>query len=91
MYLQYDTVEAAISAQRAMHLRWFAGRQISVLFMVCYKTQTLQYVVLDKFLNPSRLVYLGTRNRVLVLDFSVSTFCSVLQQPQVYEAKFIGA
>ncbi|XP_022978011.1 RNA-binding protein 39-like isoform X3 [Cucurbita maxima] len=45
VYLQYDTVEAAINAQRAMHLRWFAGRQISVLFM----------------------------------------------QPQVYEAKFIGA
>ena len=36
VYLQYDTMEAAINAQRAMHMRWFAGRQISVLFMVRY-------------------------------------------------------
>ncbi|KAG7034417.1 RNA-binding protein 39, partial [Cucurbita argyrosperma subsp. argyrosperma] len=56
VYLQYDTVEAAINAQRAMHLRWFAGRQISVLFMLL-----------------------------------LNIISSVMQQPQVYEAKFIGA
>nr|XP_011466737.1 PREDICTED: RNA-binding protein 39 [Fragaria vesca subsp. vesca] len=33
VYLWFETVEAAAAAQRAMHLRWFAGRQISALFM----------------------------------------------------------
>ncbi|XP_062007257.1 uncharacterized protein LOC133724516 [Rosa rugosa] len=33
VYLRFETVEAAAAAQRAMHLRWFAGRQISALFM----------------------------------------------------------
>ncbi|KAK9950007.1 hypothetical protein M0R45_005514 [Rubus argutus] len=33
VYLRFETVEGAAAAQRAMHLRWFAGRQISALFM----------------------------------------------------------
>ncbi|XP_048334754.1 uncharacterized protein LOC107425512 [Ziziphus jujuba] len=33
VYLRFETVEGAMAAQRAMHLRWFAGRQISALFM----------------------------------------------------------
>ncbi|KAF3440506.1 hypothetical protein FNV43_RR18790 [Rhamnella rubrinervis] len=33
VYLRFETVEAAMAAQRSMHLRWFAGRQISALFM----------------------------------------------------------
>ncbi|KAL5555799.1 hypothetical protein UlMin_038035 [Ulmus minor] len=33
VYLRFETVEAAAAAQRSMHLRWFAGRQISALFM----------------------------------------------------------
>ena len=34
VYLQFETVEAASAAQRALHLRWFARRLISALFMV---------------------------------------------------------
>ncbi|CAN6542396.1 hypothetical protein ACFX13_019625 [Malus domestica] len=33
VYLRFEAVEAAAAAQRAMHLRWFAGRLISALFM----------------------------------------------------------
>ncbi|XP_024029118.1 RNA-binding protein 39 [Morus notabilis] len=33
VYLRFETAEAAAAAQRAMHGRWFAGRQISALFM----------------------------------------------------------
>ncbi|MED6138512.1 hypothetical protein PIB30_074874 [Stylosanthes scabra] len=33
VYLRFETVEAASAAQRAMHLRWFARRLISALFM----------------------------------------------------------
>ncbi|XP_020212542.1 RNA-binding protein 39 [Cajanus cajan] len=33
VYLQFETVEAASAAQRAMHTRWFAGRMISAIFM----------------------------------------------------------
>ncbi|XP_050366590.1 uncharacterized protein LOC126785053 [Argentina anserina] len=33
VYLRFETVEGAAAAQRAMHLRWFAGRQISATFM----------------------------------------------------------
>ncbi|TKY73880.1 RNA-binding protein 39 [Spatholobus suberectus] len=33
VYLQFETVEAASAAQRAMHTRWFAGRMISAVFM----------------------------------------------------------
>lgn len=36
VYLRFETVEAAMAAQRAMHLRWFARRLISALFMVNY-------------------------------------------------------
>lgn len=36
VYLRFDTVEAAMAAQSAMHLRWFARRLISALFMVMY-------------------------------------------------------
>ncbi|XP_027352758.1 RNA-binding protein 39 isoform X1 [Abrus precatorius] len=49
VYLQFETVEAASAAQRAMHMRWFARRLISAIFMLF-----------------------------------------VLQQPQIYEAKFKG-
>ncbi|XP_058087263.1 uncharacterized protein LOC131234422 [Magnolia sinica] len=33
VYLQFETVAAAASAQRAMHMRWFARRLISAIFM----------------------------------------------------------
>ncbi|KAL1326863.1 RNA-binding protein 39 [Arachis ipaensis] len=33
VYLRFETVEAASAAQRAMHLRWFARRLISAVFM----------------------------------------------------------
>ncbi|XVE86619.1 hypothetical protein DITRI_Ditri18aG0048500 [Diplodiscus trichospermus] len=33
VYLRFDSMEAAAKAQRAMHMRWFAGRSISALFM----------------------------------------------------------
>lgn len=36
VYLRFETVEAAVAAQRAMHLRWFAGRQIIAVFIVSY-------------------------------------------------------
>lgn len=34
VYLQFETVEAASAAQRAMHTRWFAGRMISAIYML---------------------------------------------------------
>ncbi|KAK7369440.1 hypothetical protein VNO80_11477 [Phaseolus coccineus] len=33
VYLRFETVEAASAAQRAMHMRWFARRLISAIFM----------------------------------------------------------
>ncbi|KAK7358883.1 hypothetical protein VNO77_00823 [Canavalia gladiata] len=33
VYLRFETVEAASAAQRAMHMRWFARRLISAVFM----------------------------------------------------------
>ncbi|XP_027363548.1 RNA-binding protein 39-like isoform X3 [Abrus precatorius] len=33
VYLRFETVEAASAAQRAMHMRWFARRSISAVFM----------------------------------------------------------
>ncbi|KAG2716406.1 hypothetical protein I3760_03G124700 [Carya illinoinensis] len=33
VYLRFETVEAAMAAQRAMHMRWFARRLITALFM----------------------------------------------------------
>ncbi|KAK7316986.1 hypothetical protein RJT34_00850 [Clitoria ternatea] len=33
VYLQFGTVEAASAAQRAMHMRWFARRLISAVYM----------------------------------------------------------
>jgi hypothetical protein len=36
VYLRFETVEGAMAAQSAMHLRWFARRLISALFMVMY-------------------------------------------------------
>ncbi|KAK8710014.1 hypothetical protein V6N13_145358 [Hibiscus sabdariffa] len=33
VYLRFDSTEAAGKAQRAMHMRWFAGRSISALYM----------------------------------------------------------
>ena len=34
VYLQFDSMEAAARAQRAMHMRWFARRSILAIFMV---------------------------------------------------------
>lgn len=36
VYLRFETVEAASAAQRAMHMRWFARRLISAIFMVIH-------------------------------------------------------
>ncbi|GKV25240.1 hypothetical protein SLEP1_g34704 [Rubroshorea leprosula] len=33
VYLRFESVEAAARAQRAMHMRWFAGRSISATYM----------------------------------------------------------
>ncbi|CAJ2676912.1 unnamed protein product [Trifolium pratense] len=33
VYLQFETVEASSAAQRAMHMRWFARRLITAIFM----------------------------------------------------------
>ncbi|KAJ0039480.1 hypothetical protein Pint_27049 [Pistacia integerrima] len=33
VYLRFESVEAAAAAQRAMHMRWFARRLISAIFM----------------------------------------------------------
>lgn len=35
VYLRFENVAAAINAQHGMHLRWFAGRSISAIYMVC--------------------------------------------------------
>uniref|UniRef100_A0A5B7AU51 Putative RNA-binding protein 39 n=1 Tax=Davidia involucrata TaxID=16924 RepID=A0A5B7AU51_DAVIN len=37
VYLRFDTVEGAASAQRAMHKRWFARRLISAVFLQPYE------------------------------------------------------
>ncbi|GKU95161.1 hypothetical protein SLEP1_g8556 [Rubroshorea leprosula] len=33
VYLRFESIEAAAGAQRAMHMRWFAGRSIAAKFM----------------------------------------------------------
>lgn len=33
VYLRFESLAAAVSCQRAMHMRWFAGRSISATFM----------------------------------------------------------
>ncbi|XP_020598108.1 RNA-binding protein 39-like [Phalaenopsis equestris] len=33
VYLRFESVAAAVNCQRAMHMRWFAGRSISATFM----------------------------------------------------------
>ncbi|CAH8353702.1 unnamed protein product [Eruca vesicaria subsp. sativa] len=33
VYLRFDSVQAAVAAQRAMHMRWFAQKMISAIFM----------------------------------------------------------
>ncbi|KAJ8769614.1 hypothetical protein K2173_005217 [Erythroxylum novogranatense] len=33
VYLRFDSIDAAARAQRAMHMRWFARRSISAIFM----------------------------------------------------------
>ncbi|XP_059624407.1 uncharacterized protein LOC132267287 [Cornus florida] len=37
VYLRFDTVEAAMGAQRAMHKRWFARRLISAVYLQPYE------------------------------------------------------
>jgi len=37
VYLRFETVTAAASCQRAMHMRWFAGRAISATYMLPYE------------------------------------------------------
>lgn len=36
VYLRFESVTAAVSCQRAMQGRWFAGRSVSATFMVCF-------------------------------------------------------
>lgn len=36
VYLRFDNKEGAMNAQRGMHMRWFARRLISAIFMVMY-------------------------------------------------------
>ena len=36
VYLRFDNKEAAMNAQRGMHMRWFARRLISAVFMVMH-------------------------------------------------------
>ncbi|EOX92356.1 Splicing factor isoform 2 [Theobroma cacao] len=40
VYLRFDSAEAAGKAQRAMHMRWFAGRSISALFMATTRVRS---------------------------------------------------
>uniref|UniRef100_A0A7N0T909 RRM domain-containing protein n=1 Tax=Kalanchoe fedtschenkoi TaxID=63787 RepID=A0A7N0T909_KALFE len=40
VYIRFDTIEAAMKAQRAMHMRWFARRLVSALFMPTYEYDT---------------------------------------------------
>jgi RNA-binding protein 39 len=34
VYLRFENTESAISAQQALHGRWFAGKMITASFMV---------------------------------------------------------
>ena len=34
VYLRFESTQSAISAQRALHGRWFAGKMITASFMV---------------------------------------------------------
>ena len=36
VYLRFDNKEAAMNAQQGMHMRWFARRLISAIFMVIH-------------------------------------------------------
>jgi RNA-binding protein 39 len=34
VYLRFDSITAAMGAQKALHGRWFAGKMITATFMV---------------------------------------------------------
>jgi hypothetical protein len=36
VYLRFETIAAAMSAQRALHGRWFAGKMITTTYMVIH-------------------------------------------------------
>ncbi|THG02880.1 hypothetical protein TEA_021995 [Camellia sinensis var. sinensis] len=54
VYLRFETVEAAASAQRAMHKRWFARRLISAVFLVCIWTLVRLF-----FCFPPKILLIG--------------------------------
>ncbi|RZC81627.1 hypothetical protein C5167_044200 [Papaver somniferum] len=39
VYLRFDTTTSAMSAQRALHGRWFAGKMITAAYMVSLTTE----------------------------------------------------
>ncbi|KAL4330301.1 hypothetical protein AHAS_Ahas13G0386400 [Arachis hypogaea] len=51
VYLRFETVEAASAAQRAMHLRWFARRLISAVFMGPVMFDCRNFAALDILRN----------------------------------------
>ncbi|KAL2905830.1 RNA-binding protein rsd1 [Bienertia sinuspersici] len=48
VYLRFDNKEAAINAQHGMHMRWFARRLISAIFMVHYRVVLIPFIELLK-------------------------------------------
>jgi hypothetical protein len=55
----FETVEAASAAQRAMHMRWFARKMISAIYMVSIGLEDPAefFVLVFAFANLTRVNY----------------------------------
>lgn len=65
----FETVEAASAAQRAMHMRWFARKMISAIYMVsiCLLSILLNFLFLVfTFENLTRVYLHSNMGRVCV-------------------------
>ncbi|KAK6259010.1 hypothetical protein SCA6_013484 [Theobroma cacao] len=73
VYLRFDSAEAAGKAQRAMHMRWFAGRSISALFMAVQAFAKVVQIELKLFhmLIPRIVNHTSTKQGLMVEQLSV--------------------
>ncbi|KAK6924187.1 RNA recognition motif domain [Dillenia turbinata] len=58
VYLRFDTVEAAASVQRAMHMRWYACRPISAIFMMVAGMEDVVLVAEGKAVEEFVVVFM---------------------------------
>jgi hypothetical protein len=61
----FETVEAASAAQRAMHMRWFARKMISAIYMVSIGLEDPAefFVLVFAFANLTRVNYVKSLSK----------------------------